>query len=67
LLTVFVHFIQTIKEGIEGHAVSWYSEVFDLVFPNLDRQKANTCKICEWKAEQKKKKKDDSESKEEDD
>ncbi|UKZ60159.1 uncharacterized protein TrAtP1_001443 [Trichoderma atroviride] len=56
---------QTIKEGIEGHAVSWYSEVFDLVFPNLDRQKANTCKICEWKAEQKKK--DDSESKEDDD
>ncbi|KAM0465668.1 hypothetical protein ACHAPV_001724 [Trichoderma viride] len=56
---------QTIKEGIEGHAVSWYSEVFDLVFPNLDRQKANTCKICEWKAQQKKK--DDSESKEDDD
>lgn len=58
-------FVQTIKEGIEGHAVSWYSEVFDLVFPNLDRQKANTCKICEWKAQQKKK--DDSESKEDDD
>ncbi|KAL7921137.1 Lon protease C-terminal proteolytic domain-containing protein [Trichoderma austrokoningii] len=56
---------QTIKAGIEGHAVNWYSEVFDLVFPNLDRQKANTCKICEWKAEQKKK--DDSESKEDDD
>lgn len=45
--------------------MSWYSEVFDLVFPNLDRQKANTCKICEWKAEQKKK--DDSENKEDDD
>lgn len=57
--------MQTIKEGLEGHAVSWYSEVFDLVFPNLDRQKANTCKICEWTAEQKKK--DDSESKEDDD
>ncbi|KAH6607632.1 hypothetical protein Trco_003945 [Trichoderma cornu-damae] len=46
---------QTIKEGIEGHAVSWYSEVFDLVFPELDHEKANTCKTCEWKAAQKKK------------
>lgn len=57
--------LQTIKAGIEGHAVSWYSEVFDLVFPNLDRQKANICKICEWKAGQEKK--DDFESKEDDD
>ncbi|KAM0259040.1 hypothetical protein ACHAQJ_003540 [Trichoderma viride] len=56
---------QTIKEGIEGHAVNWYSEVFNLVFPELDREKANTCKICEWKAQQKKK--DDAENKEDDD
>ncbi|KAL7915917.1 ATP-dependent protease La [Trichoderma velutinum] len=56
---------QTIKEGIEGHAVNWYSEVFDLVFPEIDREKANTCKICEWKAQQKKK--DDAENKEDDD
>ena len=34
-------FDQNIKEGIEGHAVSWYSEVFDLVFPNLDAERAN--------------------------
>lgn len=40
---------QTIKEGIEGHPVEWYSDVFDLVFPDLDRTKANECKICEWK------------------
>jgi ATP-dependent Lon protease len=31
--------------------VSWYSDVFKLVFPNLDRDKANTCKACEWKKE----------------
>jgi Lon-like ATP-dependent protease len=41
--------LQNIKEGIEGRAVTWYPEVFDLVFPNLDRAKANACKACEWK------------------
>lgn len=40
---------QNIKEGIEGHPANWYSDIFDLVFPDLDREKANTCKICEWK------------------
>jgi len=39
---------ENIKEGIEGHPVEWYNEVFDLVFPDLDKQAANTCKICEW-------------------
>ncbi|PFH56043.1 hypothetical protein XA68_17148 [Ophiocordyceps unilateralis] len=43
---------QNIKEGIEGHAVGWYSEVFDLVFPSLDREQANKCQICEWKRQQ---------------
>ncbi|PTB70790.1 ATP-dependent protease La [Trichoderma citrinoviride] len=57
---------QTIKEGIEGHAVSWYSEVFDLVFPEIDHAKANACKICEWKAKQKKKE-EAAENKEDDD
>ncbi|KAK2675607.1 hypothetical protein RAB80_007792 [Fusarium oxysporum f. sp. vasinfectum] len=55
---------ENIKEGLEGHAVAWYPEVFDLVFPNIDKEKANTCKICEWKAQQKK---NDSESAEEED
>ncbi|CAD6587784.1 MAG: ATP-dependent Lon protease pim1 [Alectoria sarmentosa] len=32
---------QNIKEGIEGHAASWYSDVFDLVFPHLDSERAN--------------------------
>ena len=34
-------FDQNIKEGLEGHAVNWYSDVFDLVFPNLDSERAN--------------------------
>lgn len=32
---------ENIKEGIEGHAVSWYSEVFDLLFTGLDKDAAN--------------------------
>ncbi|KAF7549567.1 hypothetical protein G7Z17_g6298 [Cylindrodendrum hubeiense] len=55
---------QNIKEGIEGHPVAWYSEVFDLIFPNVDRDQANKCKICEWKSQQKK---SDTEAAEEDD
>ncbi|KAL9007741.1 MAG: hypothetical protein Q9173_007055, partial [Seirophora scorigena] len=30
-----------IKEGIQGHGVDWYSDVFDLVFPDLDPAAAN--------------------------
>jgi len=54
-------FSQNIKEGIEGKPVGWYSEVFDLVFPNIDKELANTCKICEWAREKKKNKKDEAE------
>lgn len=32
---------QNIKEGIEGKPVEWYSEVFNLVFSDLDRDAAN--------------------------
>lgn len=32
---------QNIKEGLEGHAVDWYHEVFDIVFPNLDAKAVN--------------------------
>lgn len=38
---------ENIKEGIEGHAASWYSDVFDLVFPNIDHDQANSV----WKAQ----------------
>ncbi|OAA32384.1 ATP-dependent protease La [Moelleriella libera RCEF 2490] len=46
---------ENIKEGIEGHAVGWYHEVFDLVFKNLDRAQANKSRVVE-----RKKKKDES-------
>ncbi|KAI0206326.1 lon protease [Astrocystis sublimbata] len=36
---------ENIKEGIEGRPASWYKEVFELVFPDLDKEKANTCRI----------------------
>lgn len=32
---------QNIKEGIVGHPAKWYSDVFDLVFPGLDKDEAN--------------------------
>lgn len=57
---------ENIKEGIEGRPVNWFSEVFDLVFPNLDREKANTCKICEWKKEHGQSSKDSEQSSKDD-
>ncbi|KAK4156202.1 Lon protease C-terminal proteolytic domain-containing protein [Chaetomidium leptoderma] len=53
---------ENIKEGIEGRPANWYSEVFDLIFPNLDREKANKCKICDNKKEKREKKSDDDDS-----
>lgn len=38
---------ETIKHEIEGHPVSWYSDVFDIVFANLDREAASNL----WKKE----------------
>ncbi|RDW92125.1 Lon protease-like protein [Coleophoma crateriformis] len=42
---------ENIKEGIEGRPVAWYSEVFDHVFPDVDRDQANNL----WKAQLSKK------------
>ncbi|KAH8681392.1 ATP-dependent protease La [Xylariales sp. PMI_506] len=36
---------ENIKEGLEGHPVGWYNEVFDLVFPNLDKELANKSRV----------------------
>ncbi|OLN95535.1 Lon protease-like protein, mitochondrial [Colletotrichum chlorophyti] len=58
---------QNIKEGIEGKPVSWYSDVFELIFPELDRESANKCKACEWKEQNDKKKKKDKKNKKRDD
>ncbi|KAK9847978.1 ATPase [Penicillium brevicompactum] len=33
---------ENIKQGIEGHPVNWYSEVFDILFPSLDQEAART-------------------------
>ncbi|KAK4193950.1 mitochondrial Lon protease [Podospora australis] len=49
---------ENIKEGIEGKPAGWYSEVFDILFPELDLEKANKCKICGNKEEKKKAKKE---------
>ncbi|KKY37999.1 putative atp-dependent protease la [Diaporthe ampelina] len=40
---------ENIKEGIEGRPASWYNEIFDLIFPNLDHDKANTDKASQYK------------------
>ncbi|KAF4631394.1 hypothetical protein G7Y89_g6739 [Cudoniella acicularis] len=50
---------ENIKEGIEGRPAKWYSDVFDLVFPNLDKEHANN----QWKEQLTKK----SEKSDEDD
>ncbi|CAO2652733.1 Nn.00g021440.m01.CDS01 [Neocucurbitaria sp. VM-36] len=66
---------ENIKEGIEGRPVSWYKEVFDTVFPNLDKDYASKLwekelrskKGDRKKREQKRKEEDEEESGEEDD
>ncbi|KAF2442818.1 ATP-dependent protease La [Karstenula rhodostoma CBS 690.94] len=45
---------ENIKEGIEGRPVSWYNEVFDLVFPGLDKDASSKL----WDKELKSKKGD---------
>jgi len=40
--------------------VSWYSEVFEIVFAGLDREKARTCNIIVEDKEKKKSKKSSS-------
>lgn len=57
-------YFKNIKEGIEGHPAKWYSDVFDLVFPNLDKDHANNV----WKKQLSKKEEEGSaRTKDEDD
>jgi Lon-like ATP-dependent protease len=66
---------QNIKEGIEGKPVGWYSDVFKIVFPDVDRDVANKMWEKELKGkkgerkkkEHKRKEEDEEESGEEDD
>ncbi|KAF2424485.1 ATP-dependent protease La [Tothia fuscella] len=53
---------QNIKEGIEGKPVEWYSDVFDVVFPNIDTARANSL----WKSELRKPTKAEREAEERD-
>jgi Lon-like ATP-dependent protease len=48
---------QNIKEGLEGRPARWYSDVLDLVFPNVDKDQASKCKACEIADKEKAKKK----------
>ncbi|PNH40172.1 hypothetical protein VD0004_g6798 [Verticillium dahliae] len=38
---------ENIKNGIEGKPVGWYSDVFNLIFPDVDLEKANTSKVAD--------------------
>jgi ATP-dependent Lon protease len=33
--------LKNIKEGLEGHAVDWYHDVFGIVFPDVDAKAVN--------------------------
>ncbi|KAK3646932.1 ATP-dependent Lon protease pim1 [Elasticomyces elasticus] len=54
---------ENIKEGIQGKPVEWYSDVFELVFPDLNAEEANKM----WKKELKKPSKEEREKEDEDD
>jgi ATP-dependent Lon protease len=55
--------LQNIKEGLDGRPVAWYGEVFDLVFPGLDKERAKHV----WKDQLKEEKKSKKDKDEEDD
>lgn len=40
---------ENIKEGIDGHAVGWYNEIFDLIFKDIDREQANKSRVLDKK------------------
>ncbi|KAI5309769.1 ATP-dependent Lon protease pim1 [Ascosphaera atra] len=47
---------ENIREGIEGHAVNWYDDVFKIVFRDLDRDAA----VNLWKEQLTEKKEDNA-------
>ncbi|KAF2850560.1 ATP-dependent protease La [Plenodomus tracheiphilus IPT5] len=57
---------ENIKEGIEGRPVQWYKEVFDIVFPDLDKDATNKMWEKELKSTKKDRKKREQKRKEED-
>ena len=62
--------LQNIKAGIEGHAVDWYSEVFDHVFPETKKDEVNNrwkSALKEDKKSRKSKEKDEENDEDSDD
>ena len=49
--------LQNIKQGIEGHAVDWYADVFDIIFPGVDAEAANSVWEKQLKEPEKEKRK----------
>ncbi|KAL3474358.1 Lon protease-like protein, mitochondrial [Aspergillus californicus] len=58
---------KNIKAGIEGHPVSWYSEVHDLLFADLDKDAASRVWQKQLSEDSKKKKKRSNDVEEDDD
>ena len=61
--------VQNIKQGIEGHAVDWYGDVFDIIFPGVDVEAANKVwekQLKEPEKEKRRKKTKPSKSEDED-
>ena len=63
MIYILTIIFQNIKEGIEGRPAKWYSDVFGLVFPDLDKDQANSL----WKDQLQKKKKGSEKDDEDDD
>lgn len=54
--------LQNIKQGLEGHPVDWYSDVFEHVFGGLNTKEINSM----WKQQLKEDKKRSRKEKEKD-
>ena len=59
--------MQNIKQGIKGHPMDWYSDVFELVFPNLNAKEINTMWKQQLKEDKKRSKKDKEKDEDSDD
>lgn len=60
---------QNIKEGIQGHPMDWYSDVFSIVFPDMNTKEVSSmwkAQLREDKKSRKRREKDDDESGEDD-
>lgn len=62
-----INVLQNIKANIEGHAVDWYSDVFDLVFPNLNTKEMNNVWKHQLKEDKRKKRDRDHDDDDDDD